>query len=98
MAIIEQRLAAMGLELPEPLKVRGGCGCLLPGSGCATPAPTSWVTSRATGMGHWQNPSARFRQSSVTRQRGSLLWPISRASNGLSKTSIGLRLGCASSP
>ncbi len=102
MAIIEQRLAAMGLELPEPLKVREGLRM-----------PFAWVRvrgNRADISGHVAcsrdgtlakplgKVGTRFRLSRVTRQRGSLPWLISRASSGQSETSIGLRRGCASSP
>lgn len=91
MAIIEQRLAAMGLELPEPLKVREGLRMPFAWVRVRSTAPTYRVTSSATGMGHWRNPSARsgprFRLSRVTRQRGSLPWLISRASSGQSETS-----------
>lgn len=102
MAIIEQRLAEMGLELPEPLKVREGLHM-----------PFAWVRVRGTRAyisghvacnrdGTLAAPLARsermFRQSRVTRQPGSLPWPISPVSNVLSETLIGSRLGCASSP
>jgi len=102
MAIIEQRLAAMGLELPEPLKVREGLRM-----------PFAWVRvrgNRADISGH----VACSRDGTLAKPLGKVGTEVSpeqgyasarlgalahlASLSGQSETSIGLRRGCASSP